>query len=147
MGTLTQIINEDAMLEKLSKLLVYPNERILAAVYCTVQDQSNAFLSMTSSGNVKACFLGLTDRDRLIGCRMGMVTEQPLQIDMMLVTKIKIKKTIFRQYQIDLEYGAGRNARLRFTIAPKIAGAKFPNQQMNCELILEELEARAALLI
>lgn len=147
MGMLTQRYNEDAMLEKLSKLLVYPSERILYAVYCTMQNQSDTFFSMTSSGDVKACFLGLTDRGRLIGCQIGLMSETPLQIDMMLITKLKIKKTIFQQYRIDLEYSASRNKRLRFVIAPKITGAQFPNQQMNCERILEELKAKEALLI
>ncbi|MBQ6041283.1 MAG: hypothetical protein K5705_10170 [Oscillospiraceae bacterium] len=128
--------NQDEMLEMLSSQLMFAEEAVTAGVYATFQDTG----FFASSRHVVIGYVGLTNRNRLIAIRAGMLKTEPFSTDLSYITKIKVKKTLFGMWQVYLEYFAERAYKLKFTVSPKILGAKFPNQRANTDYLIQTLQ-------
>ena len=128
--------NQDEMLEMLSSQLMFAEEAVTAGVYATFQDTG----FFASSRHVVIGYVGLTNRNRLIAIRAGMLKTEPFSTDLSYITKIKVKKTLFGMWQVYLEYFAEGTRKLKFTVSPKILGAKFPNQKAFTEILIQTLQ-------
>ena len=127
--------NEGEMLEMLNSQLMFAEESVTAGVYATFQDTG----FFASSRHVVIGYVGLTSRNRLIGVRAGFIKTEPFSTDLSYISKVKVKKTLFGMWQIYLEYFAEGTRKLKFTVSPKILGAKFPNQKNCPDLLVQAL--------
>lgn len=129
------------MLETLEGYLE-PGETIIAAVYCVYKPTG----FFASNVNMTAGYAALTDRDRFVGCKMGIINITPVVMDMAYLTKIKISNVIFGQKSVHMVFQQDKKHEVKLQISPKILTSKFPNQQSNTERILNELKAKQEML-
>ena len=141
MSMFTMQFSEEKMLESMGQQL-FPDEHIKAAVYCNFQDTG----FFASPYHIMIGYVGLTDRYRIVGNKSGYIITDPLDIDLNAITKLKVKKMLFGQYQVYMEYFADRHRKLKFSVVPKIGGTKFPNQKPNMEFLIQTLKERQAML-
>ena len=141
MSMFNKKFSETDMLELMGQQLL-PDEHVTAAVYCNFQDAG----FFASPYHIMIGYVGLTDRYRLIGSKSGYVITDPLDIDLNAITKLNVKKMLFGQYQVYMEYFADRHRKLKFTVIPKIAGTSFPNQKPNMDFLIQTLKERQAML-
>ena len=139
MSVLNKKFNEDEMLNMLSELLI-GGESIIAALYCIYKDTG----FFASNRNVVPGYIALTDRNRLIGYKMGVFGTKPVSLELEYLTKIKLTNWILGNKIVYLCSNDGRKNELKFQYVPKVIGSqsKFPNQERNSEILLEELRAR-----
>lgn len=133
--------NEETMLHALGSLLT-EGEAIESAVYCMFK--STGFWA--SSRNIITGYVGITDRDRLIGFKMGLLDQSAFALDMKRLKKIKVSGTLFGQKVIDLVFLEEKKYEVKFQIAPKIYGNQFPNQESSLRILLERFEEKRAAL-
>ncbi|HAG12555.1 MAG TPA: hypothetical protein DCG49_01690 [Ruminococcus sp.] len=132
---------EPEMMQKMQDQLLYPNETVQAAVYCSFQDTG----FFASPYHMMIGYVGLTSHDRLIGSKSGYITTEPLHVDLSSVTKLKAKRSLFGQYQVYLEYYAEKGkGKLKFVVPAKIYGQKFPNQREYAQILMQALQERQA---
>lgn len=136
MSSLTKKFNEEEMLQMLGKLL-YTGESITAALYCIYK--STGFFA--SNRNVIPGYIALTDKYRIIGWKMSIINTSPVTLDLENLTKIKISDWIFGNKLVDIQTNNGVKNEVKFQYAQKISGTKFPNQEKNSEILIEELRA------
>lgn len=136
MGMLGMKFNETEMAETLDAQLLFADEAVEASVYATFQDTG----FFASSRRIITGYAGITNRNRLIGLRCGLISSEPFSVDLSCLTKLKVKKSLFGMWQIYLEYFAGRKVRLKFSFSPKILGHKFPNQRENTDILVRRLQ-------
>lgn len=139
MSVLKTKFDEDEMLNMLSELLI-GGESIITALYCIYKDTG----FFASNRRVDPGYVALTDRNRIIGYRMNVFGTKPVSLELEYLTKIKITNFILGNKIIYLRADDGRKNELKFQYVPKVIGsqAKFPNQERNSEILLEELRAR-----
>lgn len=133
--------NEETMLYALGSLLT-EGETIESAVFCVYKPTG----FWASSRNIISGYVGITDRDRLIGFKMGLLDRSSFGIDMKHLKKIKISKRLFGQKEIDLVFLNEKKFEVKFQTALKIYGNQFPNQESNLQILLERLGEKQAML-
>ena len=133
--------SEENMLEVLKQQL-YPSESVTAAVYCSFQDTG----FFASPYHIMMGYVGLTDSFRIIGTKSGYIMTDSLDIDLNAITKLNVKKSLFGQYSVYMKYFSDSQRKLSFTVVPKIAGTKFPNQKTNTDFLIQTLKERQAML-
>lgn len=129
------------MLQMLGGLL-YSGENITAALYCIYK--GTGFFA--SSSDIIAGYIALTDHNRLIGYKMGLINDTAVCFDLGYLTKMKISNSLFGQKSIYIQVNDGKKSELMFQVAPKIPGSKFPYQEKNLEILLDELRSRQNIL-
>ena len=139
MSVLSKKFNEDEMLNMLGELL-YTGESITAALYCIYKDTG----FFASNRNVVPGYVALTDRNRLIGYKLNVFGTKPVSLELDYLTKIKITNWILGNKIVYLCTNDGRKNELKFQYVPKVLGSqmKFPNQERNSDILLDELRAR-----
>lgn len=133
--------NEETMFYALGSLLT-EGETIESAVFCVYKPTG----FWASSRNIISGYVGITDRDRLIGFKMGLLDQSSFGIDMKHLKKIKISKRLFGQKEIDLVFLNEKKFEVKFQTALKIYGNQFPNQESNLRILLERLGEKQAML-
>ena len=118
------------MVQKLAPLL-QQGEELTAAVFCSLQHSTPLTVS-----SVFLCYLGITDRHRLIGCEFSLFGEKPFAVHLQDVTKLRIKTGILNQYLFRLE---SEYLTLNCRIG-RDAGKKFPDQSESLDRIISILE-------
>lgn len=141
MRRLAQVFNEAEMTRTLQPLLS-EGETVEAAVYCIYKETG----FWARSHNIITGYVGITDCDRLIGCKMGLLDRSALAFDLRCLEKIKLSGSLFGQKMVDLTFLGVKKDRVKFQIAPKIYGDRFPDQEKNLKLLLERLEEKRAAL-
>lgn len=141
MSSLTKKFTEEEMLQMLGELL-YSGENIITALYCIYK--GTGFFA--SSSDIIAGYIALTDRNRLIGYKMGLINDSAVSLDLGYLTKMKISNSLFGQKSIYIQVNDGKKSELMLQVASKIPGSKFPEQERNLEILLDELKARQNLL-
>lgn len=136
-SSLTKKYNETEMTQMLEELL-FAGERIETALYCLYKDTG----FFASNRHVTAGYVALTDGNRLIGYKMGLFNTATVSLDMEYLTKIKISNSILGQKIVYMAFNNGEKSEVKFQIAPKIMGSKFPNQQRNMEIMLDMLREK-----
>lgn len=136
MSVLTKKFDEDEMMQMLSELL-YAGENITTAIYCIYKDTG----FFASNRNVVQGYIALTDTHRIIGWKMSVFNTSPVTLDLENLTKIKITDWLLGQKMIYIETDNGIKNKLKIQYTPKVIGPKFPNQEQNSEIFLEELRA------
>ena len=91
--------NEEAMFCALGSLLT-EGEAIEAAVFCVYKPTG----FWANSRDIRSGYAGITDRDRLIGFKMGLLDQSSFAVEMKRLKKIKISKRLFGQKEIDLVF-------------------------------------------
>ena len=139
MSVLTKKFDEDEMYRMLGELL-YADESITTALYCVYKDTG----FFASNRHVVPGYVALTDRDRLVGWKMDMFGTKPVSLDLGYLTKVKLTNWIFGNKLVYLCTNDGRKNELKFQYVPSVLGsqAKFPNQERNSDILLDELRAR-----
>ena len=135
MGILSKKWNEEEMLSDLGQLL-HPGETLLAGVYCTYQDYGFFF----SSKRVIAGYIGLTDQNRLIGTRNGIIQHEIVDINLNRAV-VYIKELLFGAVHIRVSDPSARLERQRITFNRLRGGKTFPNHFENAATLLEKLQA------
>ena len=138
MSVLTKKFDEEEMLNMLGELL-FAGESITSALYCVYK--GTGFFA--SNRNVIPGYVALTDRNRLIGYKMNVLGTNPVLLDLEFLKKIKITDWILGNKIIYLCTDDGRKNEVKFQYVQKVIGsqAKFPNQERNSEILLDELRA------
>ncbi|MCM1523898.1 MAG: hypothetical protein NC120_05515 [Ruminococcus sp.] len=137
MSYLNKKFNENEMMSALGELLV-TGESIQAAVYCVFKPTG----FFAHSSNIIAGYAAVTDRDRFICCKYGLITTETAAYDFEDMEKIEIKKNIFGQMMIAMVFENVKKNEVKIHIAPKVAGSGLPNQERNTEKMLEIFEAK-----
>lgn len=116
--------------------MVSPDESVVAAVYC-------AFTIVGAASQTYANgYVAMTDKRRMIGVKYGLFSKEQFSFSGADLSKIRLHAAIMG-YSADLIFkpDGGKKARLCFTVARKVAGKGFPEQETNAERLREELEA------
>ena len=137
MNSLTAKYTEAEMMQILNGLLC-EGEHIETAVYCVYKEAG----FFASNRQIIAGYAALTDMDRFIGYKMGLLNTAPLTLEMKYLTKIKISNSLLGQKNIYMAFDFGRKYAFKIQIAPKVVGSKFPDQERNTEIMLEKLGAK-----
>lgn len=130
-------MNEAAMLGALLPL-VPPGEVLEAALYCGYK--GTGFFS--SGRNIITGYIGITDHDRLIGQKTGLLDNASFAEELKDLKKLKISGTLFGQKQVYFLFLGGKKRELKIQIAPRIYGNALPNQEKNFRAFLDRLEER-----
>lgn len=133
--------NEETMLYALGSLLT-EGEALESAVFCVYKPTG----FWASSRDIVSGYVGITDRDRLIGFKMGLLDQSSFAADMRQLKKIKVSARLFGQKEIDLVFLNEKKLEVKFQTASKIYGNQFPNQESNLKILLERLEEKRAML-
>ena len=137
MSLLKITYNEDEMYKSLRDVLL-PDEQILAAVYVSYQQ-----MGFLTSHGVEAGYLALTDCNRLVGVRHGLLQSALFSMYLGTEKSLKVKKGLFGSRTVELDTG---ESKLRIAIAPKLgSGTDLPHQAEHFQTIMEVLEARQAM--
>lgn len=129
------------MYETLSEYLE-PGENITAAVYCVYKPTG----FFASNMNMKAGYAAITDRNRFVGCKLGLMDITPVIMDMSYLTKIKVSGALLGQKAVHMIFQQDKKIEIKLQISPKILTSKFPNQERNTEAMLSELKAKQEML-
>lgn len=129
--------NEDDMLNRLSELL-FAGERIEAALYCMYHQ--TGFFATGHTGTPG--YVAVTDQNRLIGCKFGLIGSAAICLDMECLKKIKSTKMLLNQRIIHMVFNDGKKRELKFQISPMVVGSGFPEQERNFEAILNILRIK-----
>jgi len=88
-------------------------------------------------------YITCTNFNRLLACRYYLTANDWSRESYILPSaqKLRVKKTLFGQYICEAEFIVnGKKERLKFQIAPKMVGNKFPDQQINTQMLISLLE-------
>lgn len=110
-------------------------------VYCTIENTSffaNAY------NKHRGCFIALSDYRRLLFVECNALTCEPIRMGALGFDDIisaDVKKTIFGQYKIVLEFMIdGKKKKFTFRIAKKVYGTDFYEQEQNLIGLVEYFE-------
>lgn len=128
-------INQQTMSLQLDTMLL-PGEASLCPVYCIFKDTGFLSIGAITYWGFVTCTSGgrlLIAKSFINDCtRAACVLSQ--------AKSLKIQKAPFGQYIITATFNNGKkDVKLRFQIAPKIAGCSFPDQSQNLETLLSIL--------
>lgn len=124
-----------AMLEP----LLAEGEQSLCPVY-GVFKQTGFF---ASNAVVYPAYITCTNFNRLLAVRYYLMANDWSQETYILPSaqKLRVKKNLFGQYICEADFIVnGKKERLKFQVAPKIMGSKFPDQQINSDMLFSILE-------
>ncbi len=141
MNLYTQKYNEEEMMQILSRLLI-AGESIKTALYC-VYKQTGFF---ASNRNIIAGYVALTDNDRLIGMKFSTFGSEAVSQYMEYAKKITIKNYPFGQKVVHMIFDDGKKQEVKIQLVPKVVGSKFPEQQKNFDIFMDELNSKINLL-
>lgn len=134
---MAQAVSEAGMTRALRALLS-EGEAIEAAVYCLFK--STGFFARSSG--IMTGYVGITDRDRLIGQREGFLSESSFALELRDLQKVKISGTLFGQKSVHLIFFSEKKKEVKFQAASRVYGANLPNQENNLRILLERLEEK-----
>ncbi|MEZ3455144.1 MAG: hypothetical protein K1W17_12385 [Oscillospiraceae bacterium] len=137
MSSFTKKYTDEEMNYALSTLLI-GGERLETAVYCLFK--ATGFFA--SNRDIITGYVGITDMGRLLCCKYHTFNDESVAYNMEDIIQIKIKPMIFGQKIITVVFDDGKKRTVKFQLAPKVAGSKLPNQEINVGKILEILEAK-----
>ncbi len=141
MNLYTQKYNEEEMMQILCQLL-NAGESIKTALYCVYK--GTGFFA--SYRNIVAGYIALTDNDRLIGMKFGTFGSEAVSQYMGYAKKITVKNYPFGQKVVHMIFDDGKKQEVKIQLAPKMVGSKFPDQQKNFDIFMDELNAKINLL-
>ena len=137
MGILKLKWCEAEMLCELEPLL-QPGETLTAAVYCTYQDYGFLF----TSKRVIAGYIGVTDKNRLIGVRYGIFLHETVDINLTRAA-VHISEIALGAVHVRVSDDSARLGRQRFTFNARTGGKAFPDHAAYAETLLQTLQAAA----
>lgn len=137
MSSFTKKYNDEEMNAALGELLI-GGEHLETAVYCTFKETG----FFASNRNYIIGYVGITDMGRFVYCKYGIIVDENNAYNMEDIVQIKIRPMILGQKIITIVFDDGKKHTVKFQFAPKVLGAKLPNQEKNAEKILEILEAK-----
>lgn len=129
--------SEDDMMQVFSTML-QPDEQIVAAVYCSYK--KSRFHS--SSNNLYPGYAALTDKDRFLGCKFKLLDAVRIVTELNDVTRLRVSGALFGQTDYYLRVGDDRKREIRFQVANKMRGAKFPNHTLYAGILCDALNIR-----
>lgn len=141
MRRLAQAFNEAEMTRTLQSLLS-EGETVESAVYCIYK--ATGFWA--SNRSIITGYAAITDRDRLIGWKEGLLSESAFALELKELQKVRISGTLFGQKKIHLIFFAEKKKEVKFQAAFRVYGGRFPEQENNLKLLLERLEEKRAAL-
>ncbi len=128
--------NSDLMKQVLTNLLI-EGEECTCSVYCMFK--ATGFWARPS--DMASGFAACTNRGRLLLACQRYWKWSFGGCDLASITKLKIKKTLFGQYVIEVHYPTDKkDAVVKFQVSPRIFGVKFPEQRSNVDHLLTTLE-------
>lgn len=133
--------NEETMFQALGSLLT-EGEAIESAVFCVYK--ATGFWA--SNRSIITGYAAITDRDRLIGWKEGLLSESTFALKLKDLRKVRISGTLFGQKKIHLIFFAEKKKEVKFQAAFRVYGDRFPDQDKNLKLLLERLEEKRAAL-
>lgn len=133
-------MDEPDMMHTLTELLG-PGEMIQAAVYCNYK-QTGFF---ANNRNITPGYVAITDKERIIGYRRGMLSDGFLELDMGYLTKVKISNGLLGSKIVYMVFNDGKKQEIKFQAGPKIIGGSFPNQAHSLEELIYLLKGRQML--
>ncbi|MBR3419499.1 MAG: hypothetical protein IKG82_12470 [Oscillospiraceae bacterium] len=137
MGILKMKWNEAEMRCELEPMLD-PGEQLLAGVYCTYQDYGFLF----TSKRVIAGYLGLTDRNRLVGTRYGIFLHEVYSIRLdraaLHLTDMPLGAVHLRVSDPDARFG-----RQRITFGMRGDDKRFPSHAEYAAMIRQAVQKYA----
>lgn len=133
--------NEETMFQTLGSLLT-EGESIESAVFCVYK--ATGFWA--SNRSIITGYAAITDRDRLIGWKEGLLSESVFTLELKDLQKVRISGTLFGQKKIHLIFFAEKKREVKFQAAFRVYGDRFPDQEKNLKLLLEQLEEKRAAL-
>lgn len=134
------MISESEMKGLLSPLL-FEGEKLDAAVYCLYKPTG-----FWGGRQMLTGYVGITDRDRMIERKEGMLGGGTFAYDLKELRKIGISRTLFGQYSVHLIFLTGKKEEIKFQAASHIHGANLPDQEQNLARLLERLREKEAML-
>ena len=137
MSSFTKKYTDEEMNAALGELLI-GGEHLETAIYCAFK--ATGFFE--SVRNILIGYVGVTDMGRFVYCKYGIIVDENNAYNMEDIVQIKIRPMIFGQKIITIVFDNGKKHTVAFQFAPKVVGAKLPNQERNVEKILEILEAK-----
>ena len=128
--------NEQVMKKELEVMLL-PGEESLCPVYC-IYKKSGFF---ARPQDMKSAFVTITNTGRLFLIQLFWSSMHRSAYALSCVKKLKYKKNIFGQYEIDATFAVqGQDVRIKLQMAPKMVGSNFPNQSIYVEKLLYILD-------
>lgn len=111
-------------------------EESICPVYCVFKQTG----FWASNSRVSPGFVTFTSNGRLLVARSQLFDMVKRSVQLDNVKKMKIKKNLFGQYLVEAAFmDVNGDLRLKFQVAKKIMGAKFPNQEQNFEELISTL--------
>lgn len=117
-------------------------ETLETAVYCVFK--ATGFFA--SNRHMIMGYIGITDKDRIICCKYGMINDENVIYNIGNITSVKIHSVILGQSLVAVIFNSDKKQTLKFQVAPKVAGQKLPNQERNTEKLIEILENKKKML-
>lgn len=116
--------------------MVPSGENIAAAVYCAFT------IAGAASQTYANGYVAITDKRHIVGIKYGVFSKETFSFDGADLSKLRLHAAIMG-YSADLIFkpSGGKKSRLCFTVARKVVGSGFPEQEINAERLHEELEA------
>ena len=116
--------------------MIEPGESVVAAVYCAFTIAGAAARTYANG------YAAITDKGRIIGIKYGLFSKETFEFETSSLSKIRLHAAVMG-YSADLIFkpDGGKKGRLCFTVARKVVGNGFPEQEANVERLHEELEA------
>ncbi|MCM1334412.1 MAG: hypothetical protein NC084_00670 [Bacteroides sp.] len=134
-------MNEAAMLGALLPLLL-SGEGLEAALYCGYK--GTGFFA--SGRSIVTGYIGITDRDRLVGQKTGLLDVSAFAEELKDLKKLKISGALFGQKQVYFLFLGEKKREIKIQIASKVYGNTFPDQEKNFHTFLARLEEKRAAL-
>lgn len=137
MSYVNKTFSEQDMMSVLGELLA-EGEGIETAVYCIFKP--TGFFS--GYRNIIMGYAGITDRDRFIICKYGLIGTEQAAYPMESIVNINITNFLLGQKTITLTFDSGKKNIVKIQAAPKVTGNGLPGQQQNLEKMVKILEDR-----
>lgn len=141
MSSFTKQYTDEEMNAALGALLS-EGESLETAVYCVFK--ATGFFS--SYRQMITGYIGITDKERIVSCKYGVVQDSSAVYNMDDITGVKIQSVILGQSLVTIVFNSDKKQTLKFQVAPKVAGQKLPNQERNAEKLIEILENKKKIL-
>lgn len=141
MSSFTKQYTDEEMNAALGALLS-EGESLETAVYCVFK--ATGFFA--SYRQMITGYIGITDKERIISCKYGVVQDSSAVYNMEDITGVKIQSVILGQSLVTIVFNSDKKQTLKFQVAPKVAGQKLPNQERNAEKLIEILENKKKML-
>lgn len=142
MSSFTKQYTDEEMNEALGALLS-EGESLETAVYCVFK--ATGFFASYYRQMITG-YIGITDKERIVSCKYGVVQDSSAVYNMDDITSVKIQSVILGQSLVTLIFNSDKKQTLKFQVAPKVVGQKLPDQERNAEKLIEILENKKKML-